>query len=222
MRYVDLSVELNESLKTSASPDPSYLQTVTHAWSLPRYKEPCRGMATRVFMMDEHTGTHFDAPFHFDPDGPTVEKLPVDRFLGPAKLVDVSKRKPDQEVTRSMIEEAASDQGVRVKSGEILLLRTTRAPWGSPQYLAHTSLGRSAAEAIVEMGVNSVGIDMHSADTMWDLSKPAHTILCKARIPIFENLVRLETIRAKSFDFVGLPLKMKGATGSPVRAAARV
>jgi kynurenine formamidase len=179
-------------------------------------------MADRVFMMDEHTGTHFDAPFHFDPDGPTVEKLPVNRFLGPAKLVDVSSRKPDEEVSRAMIETAAAEQDVKIKSGEILILRTTRAKWGSPEYLKHTSIGKTGAEAIVEYGVNAVGMDMHSADTMWDLSKPAHTMLCKARIPIFENLVNLESIRAKSFDFVGLPLKMKGATGSPVRAIARV
>jgi len=222
MRYVDLTIELKERLNTAASRDPHYIQTVTHEWSLPRYKSPCRGMADRVLMMDEHTGTHVDAPFHFDPDGPTVERLPVDRFMGAAKLLDVSRRRPDQEITGAMLEEAGSEQGVAIKAGEILILRTTRSAWGTPRYLEHTSLGRSAAEWIVERGANAVGLDMHSADTMWDLSKPAHTILCGARVPIYESLVGLERIRSKEFEFYGLPLKMKGATGSPVRAVARV
>ena len=57
-------------------------------------------MAKRVFMMDEHTGTHVDVPFHFDPDGPTMDKMPVEKFIGEAKLLDVSDR-GQEEVTGS-------------------------------------------------------------------------------------------------------------------------
>ena len=67
-----------------------------------------------------------------------------------------------------------------------------------------------------------MGIDLNSADTMSDLSKPAHTILCEEKIPIYENLVSLDNIGATSFEFFGQPINMKGATGSPVRAVARV
>jgi len=67
-----------------------------------------------------------------------------------------------------------------------------------------------------------VGIDLNSADTIDDLSKPSHMILCQERIPIFENLVGLERIRAKDFEFFGLPINMKGATGAPVRAVVRM
>jgi arylformamidase len=203
-------------------PNPAFLPAVTHAWSLPRYVSPCRGMAKRIFMMDEHTGTHVDAPFHFDPDGPTVEKVPVDRFMGAAKLLDVSDRKPSENVTRAMIEEAMSEQSVAVYQGDIVLIRTTKVRWGSPGYFEFASLGKTAAEKLVELGVGSVGIDMNSADSMSDLSKPVHTVLCQERIPIFENLVGLEKIKSKSFEFFGLPLSMKGATGSPVRAVARL
>jgi arylformamidase len=203
-------------------PNPAYMPAVTHAWSLPRYVSPCRGMAKRYFMMDEHTGTHVDVPFHFDPDGPTLERIPVDRFIGDAKLIDVSSRNSNEEVSRKMIEEAISELGVKVKPGDILLIRTTKKPWGSEGYFDFAALGKSAAEKLVELGVKSVGIDLNSADTMSDLSKPAHTILCQEKIPIYENLVGLEKIGAESFEFFGLPVNMKGATGSPVRAVARV
>jgi arylformamidase len=222
LRLVDLSLKLTEDMDVGGFPNPAFIPAVTHAWSLPRYVSPCKGMAKRIFMMDEHTGTHVDVPFHFDPDGPTVDKVPVDRFMGDAKLIDVSHRKPSEEVTGTMIEEAMSKQRVSIKGGEIVLIRTTKVRWGSPGYFEFKSLGKTAAEKLVELGARSVGIDMNSADTMSDLSKPAHTILCQERIPIFENLVGLERIRAQSFEFFGLPLNMKGGTGSPVRAVARV
>lgn len=218
MRLLDLSLPLSDAMNVGAFPNPAFMPAVTHAWSLPRYVSPCKGMAKRFFMMDEHTGTHVDVPFHFDPDGPTLDKVPVDRFIGEAKLLDVSDRKTDEPVTGRMIEAT----GVAIKPGDIVLLRTTRLPWGSPGYFDFASLGKSAAEKLVELGAKSVGIDLNSADTMSDLSKPAHTILCEERIPIFENLVGLETIGQKSFEFFGQPINMKGATGSPVRALARL
>ena len=142
--------------------------------------------------------------------------------MGDAKLLDVSHRKPSEEITGVMIEEAMSKQRVSIKGGEIVLIRTTKVRWSSPGYFEFKSLGKTAAEKLVELGARSVGIDMNSADTMSDLSKPAHTILCQERIPIFENLVGLERIRAQSFEFFGLPLNMKGGTASPVRAVVRV
>jgi kynurenine formamidase len=179
-------------------------------------------MAKRIFMMDEHTGTHVDAPFHFDPDGPTIDKVPIDRFAGRAKLIDVSGRKENQDITGAMMEEAMSDQGVKVTEGDILLIKSVRAKFNSPAYYRYNALGKSGAEALVAMGVRSVGLDVWSADTISDMSKPAHTILCQERIPIFECLVGLERIPSNAFEFIGLPLNMKGATGSPVRAAAKI
>jgi arylformamidase len=179
-------------------------------------------MAKRVFMMDEHTGTHVDVPFHFDPDGPTVERVPVQKFLGSAKLLNLTGRREDQPITKAMLEEASSAQGVRVKAGDILVLRSVRAKWNSPAYYRYTGIAKSGAEALVGLGVRSVGLDLWSADTASDLSKPAHTILCQERIPIFESLVGLDRIPQSTFEFIGLPLNMKGATGSPVRAVAKV
>lgn len=209
-------------MKAEAFPSPAFLPEVTHAWSRPRYISPCKGMAKRAFMMDEHTGTHVDVPFHFDPDGPTVEKVPVDRFGGPAKLLDLTARKEDEPITRRMLEEASSSQGVQVKRGDILILRSVRAKWNSPAYYRYAGIGKTGAEAMVSMGVRSVGLDLWTADTISDLSKPAHTILCQERIPIFECLLGLERVPMKSFEFFGFPLNMKGATGSPVRAVAKL
>jgi len=221
MQLIDLSLTLADDMNVVGFPNPAYMPAVTHAWSRPRYISPCKGMAKRFFMMDEHTGTHVDVAFHFDPDGPTLEKIPVDRFVGEAKLLDVSSRKAG-EVTRGAIEEAQSSQRLKIQPGDIVLLKTTNQPWGSTGYFDLPSLGKTAAEKLVELGAKSVGIDLNSADTMSDLSKPAHTILCQERIPIFENLVNLDKIGATTFDFLGQPINMKGATGSPVRALARL
>jgi len=222
MQIIDVSLPLSDTMNVGAFPNPAFMPAVNHAWSLPRYVSPCKGMAKRIFMMDEHTGTHVDVPFHFDPDGPTLDKVPIDRFIGEARLLDVSDRDPSKEVTGAMIEEAMSKEHVQIRTGEIVLVRTTKLPWGSPGYFDFAALGKSAAEKFVALGVKSVGIDLNSADTMSDLSKPAHTILCQERIPIFENLVNLEKIGATSFEFFGLPVNMKGATDSPVRAVVRL
>ena len=222
LKFVDLSIPLREGMKSDAFPSPAFLPEVTHAWSRPRYVSPCKGMAKRAFMMDEHTGTHVDVPFHFDPDGPTVEKVPVDRFGGPAKLIDLTSRKENQPITGSMLEEAAEAQGVKVREGDILILRSVRAKWNTPAYYRYTGIAKNCADVLVSMRVRSLGLDLWTADTISDRSKPAHTILCQERIPIFESLVGLERIPRKAFEFFGFPLNMKGATGSPVRAVAKV
>jgi arylformamidase len=221
LRLVDLSIPLRDGMKADAFPSPGFLSEVTHAWSRPRYVSPCKGMAKRAFMMDEHTGTHVDAPFHFDPDGPTLDRVPVDKFGGAAKFLDLTDRRDDQPVTKSMLEEASSAQGVMVKEGDILILRTVKAKWNSPAYYRYSGIAKSGAEALVSMGVRAVGLDLWTADTISDLSKPAHTILCEEQIPIFECLVGLEKLRPGPLEFFGFPLNMKGATGSPVRAVAR-
>lgn len=177
-------------------------------------------MANRILLIDEHTGTHVDAPFHFDPRGPTVEKVPLEKFFGVAKFLDVSTRRSAEAITRQMLERAVTEQGVEINKGDIVLVRTSKLHWGSKPFFNQKSLDESAAKFLVECKVKAVGIDLSSIDSKEDMAKPVHTLFCSSGVLIFENLIRLDKIRQNSFEFIALPIKLRGATGSPVRAVA--
>jgi kynurenine formamidase len=89
-------------------------------------------------------------------------------------------------------------------------------------FVRNPGLSTAAAKYLVSKKINLVGTDSPSIDLGKDKRFPAHHIFSKNNILIVENLANLEKIRASKFHFVVLPLKLKGATGSPVRAIAFV
>ncbi len=94
---------------------------------------------------------------------------------------------------------------------------------GRTSYLSENpGLDRHGAEAIVESGASLVGIDTANLDLPDAADFPAHHALLRADMPIVENLANLGAIRASAFTLVALPLRLRGATGSPIRAVALV
>ncbi|MFB5647514.1 MAG: cyclase family protein [Candidatus Nitrosomaritimum yanchengensis] len=87
-------------------------------------------------------------------------------------------------------------------------------------FLNNPGLSKSAANYLISKKINLVGIDSPSIDRGANNQFSTHKILAKNNILIVENLSNLEKIPKLSFDFIILPLKLKNATGSPVRAIA--
>jgi kynurenine formamidase len=167
--------------------------------------------------MSVHTGTHMDAPFHFFNDGETIDRVPLGRCVGPARLIDLRGIAAGGEIRREHIEARATAP----LHGHAAILHTGWSKqWGAPNYFSeHPSLAADAARFLVERGVQLVGVDMPSVDRA---PHPAHQILLRAGVPIVENLTNLEAIGADLFQLLVLPLKLAGRDGSPVRAAAIV
>src|ERR1019366_7327628 len=152
-----------------------------------------------------HTGTHMDAPFHFFNGAETIDRIPLDRCVGLARLID--------------LRDIAAGGEIRRAHAAVLHTGWSKQ-WGAPRYFSdHPCLTADAAQFLVDCGVQLVGVDMPSVDRA---PYPAHQILLRAGVPIVENLTNLAAIGADLFQLLVLPLKLAGRDGSPVRAVAIV
>ncbi|WP_228718356.1 cyclase family protein [Kitasatospora acidiphila] len=111
--------------------------------------------------LGSQSGTHVDAPYHVDVTWPTLDGLPLERFTGPAVLADLRALPARTAVTAEQLAPALE----RWTPGAILLLATGWPRfWGTERYLAHPYLTPEAAQAIVDAGVRTVGVDALSID----------------------------------------------------------
>lgn len=221
MRLIDLSLVLSDGSSTyPGGPKMNVMDRITHEWSAGRYLPPAESAADRVLMINEHIGTHVDAPYHFVKDGATIDRVDLDRFWGSAVLADASERSPLWPVTVQQIVDALARRQEAVRSGDILLVRTWPGGRGDPEFFRAPALSREVGEWAVTNRLRAVGIDLPNVDNPGDRSFPVHMALLPAGILIYENIAHLETVPVPRFRFLGLPLRLAGATGSPVRAVA--
>ncbi|MDP9842658.1 cyclase family protein [Streptosporangium lutulentum] len=171
--------------------------------------------------LGSQSGTHVDAPYHIDDALPTLDDLPLDRFTGPATVIDACGLPPRSPLGPELFEAGA-------RPGTIVLVATGwAAHWGTDAYLAHPYLTEEAATLLVEAGVRTVGIDALSVDPTPGDDFPAHRVLCGAHAVIAENLTNLSLLLdaqadGRSVEVSLFPLRLPAADGAPVRAVARV
>jgi len=230
-RIVDLGLELTNGLRTwDVKPPFTCLPYMTaRTFTL--------GFNTKLLVMEDHTGTHVDAPIHFydgdfrSPRGKTIAEVALEKLIGDAVLIDVSDKDPSEPVTERLLEAHAADQRVRIQRGDIVLVRFWPKPWGEPMdgFLDARGLTLGACEWLLERGVKAVGVDHANlegklAKEFGNFEAPGHLLFLhpSREIPIIENLVNLDRIGRTRFRFTALPLKIREATGSPVRAIATV
>jgi len=160
--------------------------------------------------MGAHTGTHVDAPAHFIDGAPTLEQIPLDRFVGPAQVLDLRGR-------------AAIDaQALRhheIRDGDIVLFLTDNSErWAQPGFQKDfTYLTRDAAEYLLERRVKTIGMDYLSIEQFGSQTFEVHKLLLGAGVLVIEGL-DLRTIAAGSYFLSCLPLKLEGVDGAPARA----
>jgi len=181
-----------------------------------------QGFAAEVIYLATHTGTHVDAPYHFAPDGLHINEVRLDRLVGEAVLIDLGEKPPLSIVSAAELK--AYLNKVQLQPGYIIIIKTGWARMvGRLEYLTmNPGLSSDAAEYLIELGAASVGLDTPNLDQAQAKDYPAHKILLSKGVPIIENLTNLEKIGASKFMFVGVPLKIRGASGSPIRAIAIV
>ncbi|WP_131739980.1 cyclase family protein [Actinomadura roseirufa] len=176
--------------------------------------------------LGSQSGTHVDAPFHIDDALPRLDELPLERFTGPAAVMDVRDLAPRAPITPDALPEGLAP-------GIVLLIATGWSDhWATDAYLAHPYLTRETAEAIVGSGVRTVGIDALSVDPTPppgsdDFSLEAHRVLCGAGAVIAENLNNLPRLldaqaAGRSVEVSLFPLALAAADGAPVRAVAAI
>jgi len=182
-----------------------------------------------------HGGVHVDSGVQTSAGFRVHGVETLEPLVGRGILLDVAGGQvlpPDHAITRQELEQAASVGGVEVRAGDVVLVRTGYgALWSdAPQYLHAAGVSAGGSRWLSERGVRAVGAD----NIAWDViigppdpelgvTLPGHVLLLvRAGIPIIENLnlEELAASRVVEFAFICLPLKMRGATGSPVRPIA--
>ena len=212
MPFIDLTLKISPQLPSfPGSPQPRFI-----TWA----KNEIDGYNLEFIFLSSHTGTHIDAPFHFIKNGLKIDQIPLERFVCDAILFRI-KRESNQAITKSDIIE------FEMKYGKILYNSTIIFATGwyknlSKKYYFNSNPGLSldAARYLVSKKINLVGIDSPSIDLGRDSSFSVHHVLLSKDVLIVENLCNLEKISGIHFKLIVLPLKLKGATGSPVRAIA--
>jgi len=163
--------------------------------------------------MVANTGTYVDAPFHRFPKGKDLSELPLDA------LADLPGVRITADRDRAVDVEAL--KGRELAGGAVLVHTGWSRYWLSEHYFeAPPFLTTEAAEFLAESGVALVGIDSMNIDDIHDKSRPVHTILLQANIPIVEHLTNLGELPADGFRFFAVPVKVKSFGSFPVRAFA--
>ncbi len=182
------------------------------------------GFESNVYFMTDHTGTHVDAPYHFDEKGKHTAEIALEKVVGEAVLLEVSAKGQKALIDLDQIQDAIKRARTEIRRHDkVLLYSGWDRHWDKPDVMsAYPGISKEAADYFVKLGVDLVGIDSPSIDHP-DASKfPVHNTLLPKGIIIVENLSNLAKIRARRFDFSAIPLKLKEGTGSPVRAIAIV
>lgn len=173
------------------------------------YDSPCN--ITGLINWTTHFLTHVDPPLHFIKDGKSLDEIPLSRFMGKVKVIEI----PDDCKAITKLEIANHD----IKENDSIIFKTrnsqiaTEAPF-DPNYVY---LSKDGAQFLAEKKVNLVGIDYLGIDKYGDEEYPAHNCLLSNEIIILEGLC-LKYVKEGTYGFVALPLKIKNANGSIVRA----
>ena len=171
--------------------------------------------------LSTHQGTHLDAPYHFFDEGETVERIPLERFFGPATLVDLAPGGALDARTAITPEMLLPYQSAFQPGHRVVYRTGWERRFGRPEYFeGYPSLTVTAARWIAQQGISLLGMDTPSPSEDWE---ECHRILLapEARMVIVENLANLGRL-PEQFTFIGFPLPLAGCDGSPIRAVALV
>lgn len=159
-----------------------------------------------------HAGTHVDAPFHFLPDGITIEALPLELFIGPARVcaVDVGTHITAADVARAGVE---GETRVLFKTRNSELLKKGVY---DPSFAPFSVDG---AKALADLGVRLVGLDYLSAAAA-DEQVPVHRAFLDHGVILLEG-VDLSEVPPGRYELFCPPVKLAGSDGAPCRAVLR-
>ncbi len=207
MRIYDISVPIREKMPTWPS-DPGV--KIRLAMSMARGD----GVNVSALAMGAHTGTHFDAPFHFVQGGKTVDQLDPEVIIGTCRVFEIP---AEDEIDVTHL------RGLPIKGVTRALFKTANsALWASRDdfYEDFVYLTPMAAKFLVSMGVKLVGVDYLSVEGYHAQGAPAHLALLGAGVIILEGL-NLAEVPPGDYELIALPLKIAGADGAPARALLR-
>jgi len=206
--WIDVSVPLRNGMSGWPGDKP-FERTLTHTIA--------GGASNNLsqFASSAHVGTHMDAPLHFLADAPSVDSMPIDAVVGPARVVGIADA---DSICPEHLEPLALQRGERV------LFRTRNS---DRRLLEHefardfVAISPEGARYLAERGVRTVGVDYLSVGAFREESgRETHRVLLGAGVWIVEGL-NLADVEPGNYEMICLPLRLAGSDGAPARAVLR-
>ena len=214
VKIVDLSHPIEDGMITyTGLPGPKISDHLSREASRCHYAEGTTFQIGRIEMV-ANTGTYIDAPFHRHVDGKDLSQFDLESIANLNGLVFQA-----DPGTRAITADLFKNLDL---TGKAVLVHTGwDRHWSTGQYFeAHPFLTRESAEYLKSSGAALVGIDSLNIDDNTDGTRPAHTILLGAEIPIVEHMCNLGSLPGTGFKFFAVPAPVKGMGSFPVRAFA--
>jgi arylformamidase len=161
-----------------------------------------------------HTGTHMDAPLHFIRHARSIDTMPLEATVGPARVIPIRDLK-------SIKREELVEHGIT--AGERILFKTANSEhsWESDRFdESFVFISQDGARYLAEVGVLTVGVDYLSVGGFREDGVETHAALLGAGIWIIEGL-NLRGVEPGEYELICLPLKLIGSEGAPARAVLR-
>ena len=167
--------------------------------------------------MSVHNGTHADAQFHFDTNGKSIEKAPLEIYLGRAAVVDLTEAFSRSKQKHLITVEDLQPYAEEIAESSRLLVKTGR--WSDSTVFPNQIpvIAANVPSWLQKSGVRLIGLDLPSVDEIDSKSLQNHNALAAVGIAIVESL-DLTRVGSGIYNFAALPLKIAGADGGPMRA----
>jgi len=182
--------------------------------------------ATLSLAMGDHAGTHVDAPCHFDarPGARSIDQMPLENFFTEAVCLDLSHKALKSDISIADLEQSIDVAGIEIKPKDTVLLHMDffRRCYGTDGYLTDfPGLTKESATWLGNKGIAMFGVEAVSPGRTGRNNFEVHHVCRDLGFTHMEGLVNLDKLVGKGrFRFIGFPLKIKGGTGSPIRAVA--
>ncbi len=175
--------------------------------------------------LSEHTGSHVDALNHMNISnkGQSIDTMPLSMFYTEGICLDFSNKDLKELITVDEIQAALDTIGLEIKRGDTVLFYTDhyRRTYGGPEWPNGPGITAKVARWLGNHGISAFGVETMSPGIPGISNKEVHHICGELGFTHYENLINLHKLVGRGrFQFIGLPLKIKGGTGSPVRAIA--
>jgi kynurenine formamidase len=203
-RYIDLSHPVIDSMPVYSGDEPSRLERINTL-----IKD---GFNNFRFTGGMHIGSHIDGPMHMMESSLSIDKLPLERFIGTGCLFNA--------VGKDVISCTEEFKSAIIPESIVLVHTGFSALFGKKEYfLDHPVINMGAAEYLVEQRIKMICLDTPSPDKFpYDV----HKFLLKNSVLIAENLTNFEQlVTVKNFEIIALPLRFQ-ADSSPARVVARI
>ncbi len=181
--------------------------------------------AVNRMVLGEHTGTHVDALNHMTRAnrGQSIDTMPLSLFYTEGICLDLSHKGLRELIEPADLVQALTAAGLEIRQGDTVLLYTDhyRRAYNTPDWQNGPGISAAAARWLGGQGIAAFGVEMASPGVRRVSNKEVHTICGEMGFTHYENLINLHLLVGRGrFRFIALPLKIRGGTGSPVRAVA--